>query len=65
MAAPVGNGKSVRPVGWRRERARKEGKHDTAEEGRLPRRHLLERVAVTEPCDELGADGFLPAEEFL
>jgi len=33
---------------------RKEGKHDTAEEGPLLRRHVLGRVPVAALCDESG-----------
>ena len=62
--ASVGNGESVRPLRQRSERMKRKGKHYTAEEKvAILRRHLLDKVPVSDLCEELArieADGVLP-----
>src|SRR5947209_1146384 len=54
-SASAGNGESVRPLRWRSERMRKERKHyGTEEKVAILRRHLLDKMPVSELCEELG-----------
>jgi len=54
-SASVGNGESVHPLRYRSERMKRERKHYTAEEKvAILRRHLLDKVAVSDLCEELG-----------
>src|ERR1700730_9345724 len=53
--ASAGNGESVLPLRYRRERMRKERNHYTAEEKvAILRRHLLDKVPVSDLCEENG-----------